>query len=814
MARAACGRMSSSTDRIMSKPSKKPAATPEPAKDSSLKLVFLGWYGVIGMTLGYVSPIKLPWADGYAKDYWRHALGSLVLVLMLIAGGIGLAFYLLDVNDFKAQIVDYVKTHQQRDLVIEGDIHLNYFPKLGLDTGKMSLSQRNSGRKFASVDNARLYVSWWPLFTKQVQVERIVLDGLHANLVRHKDGSTNFDDLLVPADWMGEVQFEIEKIRVLDSSLNFQDEASGLALFLQGLNLESGRLADATAGQVNTSFRLQSMQPQLDLQLRLGGHVLYDHAGKRYQVADMEGHAQGEAGGLSDLTLDWQGSLTTWPSEHKLLLERVNAAAHGRAENDKIEGKLSATRVQLEKNLWQASVVSLGANVQREQDTLATTLEMPAFEADAKNWRSANVQAGLDLKRGDATLQGRLNSPLNYDVENRVLQLDALSGTWSASHPLLAARLNASSSGKLQARLASQDVALDIKASIDDSQFNGKVQLQDFKVPVWNVDLAVNTLDLDRHLVADWPRRLQESTEAQNFNLLKTLNLRGRLRADELRAARLKASQFSAELRAGAGTLSVEPIDARLYGGALQGSLALGAGDAPQLGMHQKLTGVQLDALLADLLGNEARITGKGNLAFDLTAQGASLEALRQSLTGTASVALTRGAVAGINLAEGLAAGREQLGLDGAVRSDTLRLTESTPYAELKASWDLAQGQARSADFVFKSPHISGKGEGSMALDSGLLDVWLSATVTPGLKRASAGELAELSGISIPLRISGPWATAAVRYELDAASGGNLARLAKANQARVAAAAAPAVAASAPTMKTATTASAGKPVAR
>jgi AsmA protein len=60
--------------------------------------------------------------------------------------------------------------------------------------------------------------------------------------------------------------------------------------------------------------------------------------------------------------------------------------------------------------------------------------------------------------------------------------------------------------------------------------------------------------------------------------------------------------------------------------------------------------------------------------------------------------------------------------------------------------------------------------------------------VAPGLRRANAGTLAELSGTSIPLRINGPWATAAVTYALGEASGGNAPRLAKANLARVAAA--------------------------
>lgn len=804
----------------MSKPGKKQkTATPAPAAaaPSSLKLALLGWYGVIGMTLGYVSPVKLPWADGYAKDHWRHALGSLVIVLALLTGLVGLALYLVDVNDFKEQIVDYVKTHKQRDLVIEGDIHINWFPKLGLDTGRMSLSQRNSGRKFASVENARLYVAWWPLFTKQVQVERVVLDGLHANLVRHKDGSSNFDDLLTPADWMGEVQFEIEKVRLLDSSLNFQDEGSDLTLLLHDLNLETGRLADGTAGQVDTHFRLQSLQPQLDLQVHASGHVLYQHAGQRYEIANMEGQARGEAAGLSDLALDWRGSLAMQPAAQQLTLDNFSGTAKGHIQQRNFEARLSAASLKRERQQWHGSTVRAGVSVQHDKDLWSASVDLPALDADAQSLHSDKLQLALDLFPGDMTLQGKFSSPLRLDLESRELQLAAIDGSWMLTHPLLAGKLNASSSGQLQANWPAQELRLDFKTQVDDSELSGSVQLHDFKTPAWSFDLAANTLDLDRYLVNDWAPRLQDALLATELNSVQTLDVRGKLRSEELRAAHLKASQFAAELRAAGGVINVEPLQARLYGGTLQGSATLKAGtEAPQFNVRQNLNGVQFDALLADLYGNEARLSGKGNLALELSAQGRTPEALRQTLSGSGSVALTRGSLAGLNLPEALLAGKEQLGLDGAARSDSVRLTESTPFNELKASVEFGQGQARSSDFVLKAAHYSSKGDGTYALDSGLLDAWLSVTVAPGLKRNAAGELAELSGISVPLQVSGSWATAALSYKLGEASGSNVARLAKANQMRVAAAnsAAPAASASAAPVSKTTAAVSNKPAAR
>jgi AsmA protein len=598
---------------------------------------------------------------------------------------------------------------------------------------------------------------------------------------------------------------------VLDSTLKLHDEASGQTYFVHELKLETGRLADATAGQVQASLRLQSAQPQLDLQLRLNAQMLYDHAAHRYELSQMEGQAQGDALGFSELLLDWRGRLTAWPDQHRLVLEPFSATARGRLAQDPFEGKLAAARVQLTRGLWQASTLALEGRITRDPSVLAATLQAPAIEAGAKAWKSADVSATVEFKHAGGLLQGRGNSPLLYDAEKRQLQLEALNTSWTASHPLLAARLQATASGKLQAALATQDLTLDLKAGIDDSQLSGRVQLQDFKAPAWTFDLAASALDLDRYLVSDWTRRLQESTQAQDFDRLKTLNLRGKLRSDTLRAARLQASQFSAELRAASGTLSVEPITAQLYGGNLQAGLTLSAGEAPLLSVRQKLTGVQIDTLLADLSGGESHLSGKGNLVFDLSAQGATLQTLRQSLTGTASLALTRGTLAGVDLPEALLAGKDQLGLSGAERRDSVRLTENTSYNEFKASMVMTQGKARSEDLLWKSPLFTGKGEADLDLDTLQLDGWLDATVAPGLKRASAGELAELAGINIPMRINGPLTTATLSYSLGEASGGGLSRLARTNQARVSAALAAAPATPAGMTTTASTTGAGKP---
>lgn len=770
--------------------SAKPAKPAKPEKpEGSLKLVILGWYGVIGLLLSYVLPFRFPFAEGYAKEHWRHAVGSLLLALTFFIGLIVLATHLFDANDFKSQIVDYVKTSKQRELVLEGDIAVTFFPKLGLDTGRMRLSQRNSEAPFASVENARLYVAWWPLLRRQLQVERVVLDRLQANVVRNKDGSSNLDDLLEATDPLGSVRFEIDKMRVIESTVHYRDDASKIALSLHGVDMETGRLAEASAGKVQASARLVSVEPLINAQLQLTGNLLHDRATQRYQLDNMDLQAQGDAAGFSDLALTLRGTLTAKPTARLLSVANAQATAKGEIEQGPVDVRLSAALLQLDNRFFRANALTLDATVQRGKETLKASFEAPTLETDATALRSENVVASLSQTGGDLTLQAQFASPLSLEFANRHLEFGAVAGQWGMSHPLLASRLQAAVNGKLLARLPAQDIRLDFKTQLDESQISGSLQLQDFKSPAYVFDIVASTLDMDRYLVANWMRHLHDPALPFNFSALQGRKLHARLRSDTFTLARVKTRELSAELRVADGNFSIDTLQARLYGGNVVGSFTIENAETPRFTLRQKLTGVQVDTLLTDLLAGETYLSGKGQLAFDLEAQGQTLAALRQSLKGQASVNLQRGTLAGIDLVDALVAGKELVGIPSGERLDQLRLAETSDFSELRLNFEIAKGVARAEDALMKATLYTLRGDADYKIESRELDATLATTVAAGLKRDKAGELAELSGIRIPMRITGPWATANVNFELGLASGGNLLRLARVNQARLAAAA-------------------------
>ena len=754
----------------------KPSKKQQPPAASSVKQALLGLYGIVGVSISTFGPFKIPFAESHAKEYWRHALAGIVVVALLISAIVSLAIYMFDANYFKSQIVDYVKVHNQRDLTLEGDIKVTFFPQLGLNSGKMSLSQRNSGKGFASIENARFHIAWWPLLRKQLEIESVTLNGVHANVIRYKNGSTNFDDLLASDGSLSTIKFEIDNIKLKNSSVNLQDETAGIFLALHDLDIETGRLTDSVPGKVTANFRLESTKPRIDTKVKLSSHVLFELKTDHYEFANFEGEMEGEAAGINNLALNFQGTINSFPAVGNLTIDKFIANAKGKLENHKIEAKLDIPKLQLVKNKLTGNNLTFNTTLTQDEENLTATFELPAFELNEKKLQAEDIAVNFDLLKAGRTLQGKLNSPLNFDFASMQMQLPAIISSFSGTHPLLAGKLSATVSGNMLANFSEQNAKLGFKAKIDDSHITGNLGLQDYTHPAYTFDLAVNKLDLDRYLAADWGRRFQDDALPFNFSGLKDLNLRGKLRSGEFKLAKLKASNLVANIMTDQSTLSIEPLNARLYGGTAQGSFSISANEIPKISFKQKVTGVQLNALFSDIIPGEPKLVGKGHLTVELNATGKNIGAMRKTINGNINLALARGSLAGISLKEALLAGKNQLGVKDAEQTDTVKFTESTPFSEFKSSFDINEGKASSSDFLMKSPLFSSKGEGEISLDSGQLNYRLNTTVSPSLKHNSNGEFAELKGINIPIRVTGSYTTPSITLDFAHASGGKLAK--------------------------------------
>ena len=181
------------------------------------------------------------------------------------------------------------------------------------------------------------------------------------------------------------------------------------------------------------------------------------------------------------------------------------------------------------------------------------------------------------------------------------------------------------------------------------------------------------------------------------------------------------------------------------------------------MALKEKLTGVSIGPLIADVAQRDV-IQGRGDVTLDVSAVGSSANAMKKSLAGNAQVSLRNGAIKGINLAESL---RKAQSLIKTKSTQTLSAdrAQQTDFSEMTASFVIRGGVAHNQDLDVKAPLFRVTGAGDVDVGNGRVDYRAKAAVVGTAEGQGGKELAQLRGLSVPVRIVGPFD--ALKYEID-----------------------------------------------
>jgi AsmA-like C-terminal region len=210
----------------------------------------------------------------------------------------------------------------------------------------------------------------------------------------------------------------------------------------------------------------------------------------------------------------------------------------------------------------------------------------------------------------------------------------------------------------------------------------------------------------------------------------------------------------------------VAPIKALAYGGALDGAMVIDASAKPRIAFKGKLSDLNLRAVHVDLSRPPWR-DGRADLTWDLNAAGGSVGTLRADLTGPVTLAVHGGKMAGVDMRAALLAGRAELGKPPATRLQEFNAEALTPFNDFKAGIEFRDGRARGQNIEFSSGPIHAVGSGEILLESGQVDLRLNASVGK-----ASQDLGALTGVNVPIQVSGPWDTPRYTFDYGAATGG------------------------------------------
>ena len=303
---------------------------------------------------------------------------------------------------------------------------------------------------------------------------------------------------------------------------------------------------------------------------------------------------------------------------------------------------------------------------------------------------------------------------------------------------------------------------------LDDTRLSGEFRMRDDAVSQF--DLDVDQLDLDRYLPPG-PNDRQGSARAKKkageaialpIAFLSATDMEGDLSIDRLIVAKARLDGFGLHLKAQDGVLRADPVTAGLYEGRLSAGINLDVNSVtPMLTLNVNLAGIQAEPLLMDMK-NRARLRGKGNFTAALTAEGTGIAAMKRSLDGRMSMSFTEGAITGFNLGRTLRRWK-QFKRGGSVDVEE---TAATDFTEFTGNPIAKDGIIRMDDLVLKAPAFRLQGAGVLAdLHTGTIDYQARATVANIAKGAGGKELAELEGLELPLKVSGPLDNPKIRLD-------------------------------------------------
>jgi AsmA protein len=559
---------------------------------------------------------------------------------------------------------------------------------------------------------------------------------------------------------------------------------------------------------INPEARTYSAQ-KLNLQIKgllgsleaksatLQGNLAYDAYSRLLDVSNIELTVQGgmhpsKQGVPQVKNLDARlvvPQLRVDRSRSEFRVQKLALRAKGDLPDRSFDVAFDAPNLSISPDSAKGEPVAGTVKLSNDNEVLGVGLGLSGIGGNAYNLNFKELKVDSGLKQGDRLVQVNLSSPGDWDFLNERGGLSAMKGDVKIQDAALpGGSFDFPMIGSLSADLIKDKIVSEINAVLSGSKLDFKIKAKHLDNPAVAFDLNADSLDFNKLFppttgkAPDQAAAGQEKPAAKaapatskkagpapqpqapapstpiDLKFLDSADVTGVIRIGALKVGDFQAKKVMANLRAAKGTLDVSKITADLYQGTLAGGLS--ASSNGDLALRAALRNVAVQPLLL-ALKQPARLTGVGSLDADLRTNGTTVDACIAGLTGTVKAQVRNGAIAGINVAQTLREASQAVknalsGQSSSVDShfDAARATD---FASLDANLAFSQGQGTVKDLSIVAPPLritEGK-LSSIDLVNKQLDVEIRARVAGAAK--GQGGLEDLEGVTVPLRISGPF---------------------------------------------------------
>jgi AsmA protein len=650
-----------------------------------------------------------------------------VPVFIVVAAILALVL-LVNPNQFKPLIVEQAQKHTGLELVIEGDISWQFFPSIGFELGQTELRNPEGFTQpnLFKVDTVGVDVSVTPLFSNQLEIGNITLDGAEFYLETLKDGRKNIDaltqasasDASVPA---AETTSEPAQAPQEQSAA----EASGWTINLAGVTIS------------NALFEMDDKQ-----------------AGSFTKLYDVSLN-------LSEFAVDtWTTATFAASGENN----QQKFSANGSAEFKLAEGFAS----------YALRNIDLNAKFNDPATSIdSAKIGLDTFEFDKVNQLTYAVvgkAAGLDLDlKGGGELT--VDKAISKVTLNKLTLDSTFKGDTLPQSPMkvdmlsdLSFDLTKSHLSFVLEKLQANSIALDGKAD---------VTLSD--IPKVRFSLHSPNIDLDEFL------GLGNSTETAStapsgsaggstsksgssapakevepdLSALKTLDVKGDITIDKFKANNAKMQNVKTAFSVNRGVAELTSFTSNLYQGSISATAKLDARKTPATYTAKKrIKGVKVQPLLVDVAGNDM-LEGTGNIDVNVKGKSLTPTGIKKNLVGTIAINFEDGAVNGINVAQLI---RENYAKIKGEKVESTNEAKKTDFSAMKATLKVDKGWVSTNDLSAQSPLLRVTGQGKANFINETVDFLVRTSIVGTLEGQGGKGIDDLKDVTIPIKVTGQWA--------------------------------------------------------
>lgn len=297
--------------------------------------------------------------------------------------------------------------------------------------------------------------------------------------------------------------------------------------------------------------------------------------------------------------------------------------------------------------------------------------------------------------------------------------------------------------------------ARDLTLKLDNNQLTGAVDITLADTPQITAQFNANALDFSGVSDADRGTGAQGGTAASGTGWSKdqidasglsavngTINLTAQSIITDV--AQLGLTQANLRIDRSRAVLELKKVVA--YGGTVTGQLVANNRSGLSVGGDLRASNIGLKAALGELAGFE-RLDGLADTQIKFLGVGESMDAIMRSLSGQGSLLMGKGVISGFDLDKLMRSGDSTGG--------------TTVFDSLTATYTITDGNLFNEDLFLLLPKIQADGNGRIGLGNQDIDYLF----TPVVLRSE-----EKKGVSIPVRLTGPWADVKIRPDLRAAA--------------------------------------------